>query len=101
MLVQPNQTIVQGHVRAVRPEADGWGADVDLDVLRNESPDPETDFLRPEPGSLLTVFAAEPEKLTPGEVVRVRVSLRADAFGERTVLEDVLPPADDELKNEK
>jgi hypothetical protein len=94
MLIKPNHTIVEGRVRAIRPEADGWGADVDLLVTRNESPSHDADFIRPAPGSLLTAFSAEAEKLKVGDVIRARASLLAGPFGGRTVLESVAPLTD-------
>lgn len=91
MQVKPNHTIMQGRVRAIRPEADGWGAHVDLLVMRNESPSQDEDFLRPAPGSVLTAFSAEPKNLKEGDLVRVRASLLAGPFGSRAVLESVTP----------
>ncbi|HEX8998958.1 MAG TPA: hypothetical protein VGB07_03595 [Blastocatellia bacterium] len=89
MLIKPNRTIFTGHVRAIRPEADGWGANVELLVEQNESASREEDFLRPEPGTVLIVFAAEPDKLQVGEHIRAEVTLHAGPFGNRTVLETV------------
>jgi hypothetical protein len=87
MLVKPNKTVVEAKVRAVRPREDGWGADVDFEVLRNVSPSPESDFLRPRPGSVLTVFTAEPEKVKTGELVCAETKLLAGPGGGRAVLE--------------
>lgn len=91
MQIKPNKTLLKGRVRAIRPEADGWGADVDLVVLENKSLSKKNDFIRPELGSILTAFTSEPEKLAVGDEVKVQATLRADAFGERTVLESVSP----------
>lgn len=91
MQTKPNQTVLKGRVCAIRPEADGWGADVELLVMQNESPSEDEDFLRPAPGSVINVFSAEPEKLKVGELVRVHASLLAGPFGGRTVLESVAP----------
>lgn len=94
MQVKPNHSILQGRVRAIRPETDGWGADVDLLIMRNESPSQDEDFLRPAPGSVLTAFSAEPKNLKEGDTVRVHASLLAGPFGSRTVLESVAPVSD-------
>lgn len=91
MLVKPNRTLLRGKVRAIRPEADGWGAEVDLEVEENLSASEDEDFLRPQPGALLTVFAAEPGRLRVGDAVRVQASLNAGPFGGRAVLETVEP----------
>jgi hypothetical protein len=91
MLVKPNKTVVRGTVRAIRREPDGWGAEVDLEVDRNESPSSDLDFLRPAAGSVLKVFAAEPEKLHVGDRVRIQASLAAGPFGGRAVIESVEP----------
>jgi hypothetical protein len=86
MRVKPNETILRARVRAIRPAADGWGADVDFDVVANDSPDSSRDFLRPKPRSTLTAFAAEPEKLHVGDEVSVVLSLNAGPSGERAVV---------------
>ncbi len=91
MLAKPNTTVVEGKVGAIRPHADGWGADVDLEVLRNVSPNKASDFLSPEPGRTMTVFTAEPQQLHVGDRVRARLSLLAGPGGGRTVVEAVEP----------
>jgi hypothetical protein len=91
MLIKPNRTILKGRVRAIHPEPDGWGASVELLVVQNESSSEDEDFLRPAPGSVITAFSAEPNKLKVGELVRVQASLLAGPFGGRTVLESVAP----------
>ena len=91
MLIKPNRTVLKGRVRAIRPESDGWGARVEFEVLQNESPSEDEDFLRPTPGSVIDAFSAEPDKLRVGELVRVDASLLAGPFGGRTVLEAVAP----------
>ena len=91
MQVRPNQTVLQVRVRAIRPEADGWGATIELLVAHNESPSEQDDFLRPAPGTVLNVFTAEPEQLQVGKLIRAYVTLLAGPFGERTVLESFVP----------
>lgn len=100
MQVRPNQTILQGRVRAIRPEADGWGATIELLVIKNESPSEEDDFLRPVPGAAINVFTAEPDDVQVGDLVRAHATLQAGPFGGRTVLESIAtieeagPPGD-------
>ncbi len=91
MLIKPNQTHLKGVVRAIHPEADGWGANVELEVMQNESPSEDEDFLQPDPGSIIQVFAAEPSKLKVGDLIRARARLLAGPFGGRSVLESVAP----------
>ncbi|MGQ0600377.1 MAG: hypothetical protein ACT4QE_01620 [Anaerolineales bacterium] len=87
MRVKPNQTVLRGRVQAIHPEEDGWGANVDLLVVENETPSDEADFLRPAPGSVIQAFVAEPKKLKVGGLFRVHASLLAGPFGGRTVVE--------------
>ena len=91
MHVKPNKTVVRGKVSAIRPEPDGWGAEVHLQVEQNESPDPEADFLRPAEGSILKVFTPEPDKIRVGQVVRAEACLNAGPTGGRAVLQSVEP----------
>ena len=81
MLVRPNQTVVEGTVKAIRPQPEGWGAEIDLEVQRNLSPVPEDDFLKPQPGRTLTAFSVEPHTLRVGEAVRLRLALLAGPRG--------------------
>ncbi len=89
MLIKPNRTIVRGRVRTIQPEPGGIGARVEIEVLANESPSPEEDFLRPEPGSLFCAFLADPELLRVDAEVRVGASLVAGPGGGRAVIESV------------
>src|SRR5512134_4110115 len=91
MLAKPNKTVVLGRVRAVVPEADGPGANVELEVLENRSPSHDDDFLRPAPGSVLTVYASEPPALQVGATVRVETRLLAGPGGGRAVLQSFGP----------
>ena len=89
MRVKPNRTVVRGRVSSIRKESDGWGAQVELQVLQNESPSPEEDFLRPEEGSTMTAFLPDPAELKVGDVVRAAASLNAGPFGGRSVIQSV------------
>lgn len=91
MWVKPNKTVLRGVVRAIRPAADGWGADVDLEVEENDSPRSEEDFLKPDLGSTMTLFTAEHECLRVGGRVRVEARLNAGPTGGRPVIQSASP----------
>jgi hypothetical protein len=80
---------VRGRVRAIRPEPDGYGAELEIEVLANESPSRARDFLRPAPGSRLKAFLADPGQVRLDEEVRVAAVLMAGPRGERAVIESV------------
>ena len=93
MLIHPNQTILEGIVTSFAPAVGGFGNDVEMEVVTNLTPDPQTDVVRPEIGSSLKLFAPRPEKMRVGKPVRVRVATVGDSQGERTVLQEVIKPA--------
>jgi hypothetical protein len=89
-LVQPNKTVLAGRVRAIRPGPGGRGSEVELEVLANESPSAERDFLRPALGSVLTAFAADPPAgVRERDLVRVEASLLAGPGGGRAVIQSI------------
>jgi hypothetical protein len=78
MQVRPNKTVVKGQVLSILPEPGGFGAEVQLRVLRNESPSPDDDFLRREEGSILKLFTSNAtHKMQIGEIVRAMARLNA------------------------
>jgi hypothetical protein len=89
MQARPNKTVFSGMVREICPEPDGWGAMVNLEVMKNESPCPDDDFLRPAEGSTLKAFTPEPERLKVGDVIRAQAQFNAGPTGGRAVLQDV------------
>ena len=92
MQVRPNKTVVKGEVLSILPEPGGWGAEVQLRVVRNESPSPDDDFLRPEEGSILKVFTSDlAHEIRVGETVRAVARLNAGPTGGRAVLQGVEP----------
>ena len=92
MQVKPNKTVVQGEVCSIRPEPSGWGAEVHLRVLRNESPSHDDDFLRPEEGSTLKLFTSEAtQEMRVGETIRAVARLNAGPTGSRAVLQRFEP----------
>lgn len=84
--VHSNQTILRGRVKAIRPERDDRGAEIDLEVLSNETISPKEDFLRPVEGDTLTAFLAEAPRVKVGDHVRAFATLQAGPTGQRTVL---------------
>ena len=92
MQVRPNKTVVKGEVCSISPEPGGWGAEVQLRVLKNESPSHDDDFLRPEGGSILKLFTSDlTHEIRVGEIVRAVARLNAGPTGSRTVLQRVEP----------
>lgn len=86
MLLRPNETVLDGVLRSVRPAVDGKGFEVTLSVTANCTPTPEQDFLRPPPGSELTLFAAQSPDAAVGDSCNVKASLLGGPFGQRAVL---------------
>ena len=89
MLARPNHTVVEGTVRAVRPHPEGQGIAVELTVSKNVSPAKADDFIRPEAGQVLSLFAAEEPTVSVGQKVRAHAQLLAGPFGSRTVLQQI------------
>ena len=93
MLVKPNQTVLRARVQEVRPGPDGFGAEIQLLVLENESSSSDRDFLRVAEGTSLPVFYSRPAGVQAGDEVRVTASLNAGPSGGRTVIENLEPVA--------
>jgi hypothetical protein len=91
--VAPNKTIVTGRLRSYEPAADGFGGYVEIEISKNESPDPAADFIRPKPGQMLRAFYGQPhppaKKLPIGRRVRVEVTFLAGPFGGRAVVQEL------------
>jgi hypothetical protein len=86
MNVHPNQTTVRAEVKQITPCAGGYGHDLDLEILGNDSPDPNADYLKPKAGDRVTVFAADLGGLKSGERIRATLALSGGPFNQRTVL---------------
>lgn len=84
---KPNQTLIEGTVRAISPDAGGYGANVEVEVSRNLSPVADADFLKPKGGDRLALFTAETPTAEVGQRVRVQARLLGGPFGERCILE--------------
>ncbi len=92
MQVRPNKTVVRGEVHSIRTEPGGWGTEVALRVLSNESPNPDDDFLRPDEGSILNLFSSAPTPgMQVGDEVRAEARLNAGPTGGRAVLQKFEP----------
>jgi hypothetical protein len=93
MKVAPNRTVVTGRLRKFEPAADGYGGDIEIEVLRNESPDPAADFIKPEAGKVLRAFYAQPDppaaSLPIGRRVRVELTYLGGPSGGRAVVQSL------------
>ena len=62
MKTPPNKTVVTGRLQKFEPAVDGYGGDLEIEVVSNESPDPSADFIKPEAGKQLRAFYPEPSE---------------------------------------
>lgn len=86
MNAAPNQTSVKAVVKHIAPAADGYGSELELEILANESANPAADFLQPKKGDRLKVFTASLGKLAEGSEIRATLGLLGGPSGERAVL---------------
>jgi hypothetical protein len=93
MIVHPNETRVEAMIKHIAPCADGYGQELELEILGNESPDPNADYLKPKTGDQLKVFAAEPGAIKAGWRIRATLGLSGGPFGQRAVLRAAEPVA--------
>jgi hypothetical protein len=93
MRAAPNKTIVTARLRKYESAADGYGGELELEVIRNESPDPATDFLRPQAGKTLRAFYAQTDppaaSLPLGRRVRVELTFLGGPVGGRAVVQSL------------
>lgn len=90
MQVRPNESIFIGKVKALRPKADGWGADMDLGIVQNLSAAGQ-DFVQSQAGEDLTLFVPNPKGIAEGDRVRVTATLNAGPTGSAVVAKSVVP----------
>ena len=97
MKVAPNSTVVTGVLRKFDPAADGFGGDVEIEVARNDSPNPDADFIKPQSGGVVRAFFGDqPEqgagaaKLV-GRRVRAHLTLLGGPGGDRAVVQLLKP----------
>ena len=84
--VHPNETLVKAVVKVVKPCDDGYGHEMDLEILTNESPDPANDFLQPKPGDRVMVFDANLGDVKDGQQIQATLALVGGPQQERAVL---------------
>jgi hypothetical protein len=89
MQIKPNKTILKGKVSRVDRAADGWGANVEFSVDNSAAAEGFSDFLQAQPGSVVTIFAAEPDAIEVGKDYTLTTSVRGGPKGERVVIESV------------
>jgi hypothetical protein len=89
MRIKPNKSSLKGKVIHVERAADGWGAEVQFAVEESAAAKGYEDFLQATPGSVVKLFAAEPEGLEPGKSYTLTVSVSGGPRGERVVIENV------------
>ena len=97
MKVAPNSTVVTGVLRTFEPAPDGFGGDVEIEVARNDSPNPDADFIKPQSGGVVRAFFGDqPEqgagaaKLV-GRRVRAHLTLLGGPGGDRAVVQLLKP----------
>ncbi|MEN3378320.1 MAG: hypothetical protein V7604_3675 [Hyphomicrobiales bacterium] len=91
MRIKPNKTILKGKVSRVERAADGWGAHVEFAVEESAPAEGYADFLQAKPGSVVTVFAAEPDAIKAGKSYTLTASVSGGPQGERVVVEHAAP----------
>lgn len=90
MQVRPNESVFIGNIKALRPQADGWGAEIDLGIVKNLS-DAKQDFVQCKPGEDITVFVPNPKGIAEGDRVRVTATLNAGPTGGAVVARSIVP----------
>lgn len=93
MRAKPNRTIITGWLRAYVPAPDGYGGEIEVEVIANESADAASDFLQLLPGQTLRAFYAQPAPaataLPRGHRVRVELTFLGGPGGGRPVVQSV------------
>jgi hypothetical protein len=88
MQIRPNKTLLEGRIKRVDHAADGFGADIEFEVETAQAAEGYADFVGAAPGSVLTIFAADPEALRAGGAYQVTATVLGGPDGERVVLEN-------------
>jgi hypothetical protein len=87
--VRPNRSQLEATVVTMQRCADGFGADLELQVHHCAALPPGDDLIGAQPGERLNAFVAIPEALAAGERYRFEASLSGGPQGERVVLSRV------------
>jgi len=87
----PNKTVATGTLRKYERAAEGFGGDIEIEVIENESPDPDADFIKPEPGKVMRAFCGQAESADAmvGRRVRVHLTFLGGPFGGRAVVQSL------------
>ncbi len=91
MRIKPNKTLLEGKVNRVDRAPDGWGANVEFQVDNSAPAAGFSDFLQAKPGSVVTIFSAEPDAVQAGKAYKLTTSVLGGPRGERVVIEDAQP----------
>jgi len=91
MRIKPNKSVLKGKVIHVARAADGWGADVQFAVEKSTAAEGYEDFLQAQPGSVVRLFAAEPDAIEAGKSYTLTISVSGGPQGERVVIEKARP----------
>jgi len=93
MRAKSNKTIVTGWLRTYEPASDGYGGEIKVEVIANESSDAAGDFLKPSAGESLRAFYAQPDPpataLPIGKRVRVELTFLGGPGGGRPVVQSI------------
>jgi hypothetical protein len=87
MRIKPNKSIVEGRISRIEPAADGFGADIEVEVDASDAAHGHEDFIGARPGTKVKMFAAVPEEIEAGGRYRFTASLLGGPRGERVVVE--------------
>lgn len=87
--MRPNRTLVRAVLNAYAPAADGYGGELDLRILRNDSTSAEEDFLKPEVGKSIKAFSHERPMIDIGRTVDIQLTLLGGPRGERAVVQAI------------
>ena len=92
MKTPPNKTVVTGRLQKFEPASDGYGGDLEIEIVSNESPDPSADFIKPEAGRHLRAFYpsfSERDISLLGRLVRFELTFLGGPSGGRAVVQDL------------
>lgn len=84
-----NSTQVRAVLKAFRPAADGYGGELELHVLRNDSASAENDFLQPKVGSTLKAFAHVAPGISVDREVDVQLTFLGGPHDSRAVVQSI------------
>ena len=94
MKAAPNETSIHGTLLNYTPAADGYGGEVEIEVIRQDGKDPSSDFIRPAVGSRVRAFCP-PESPAPnlpvGQRVNATLTFSGGPFGSRIVVRSLRP----------